>query len=238
MAAFLAGRRSTELAMKFAGLDIFLLLLVLVPEYPARHLFRSVSRILSRQDLELGSVGYESFQTCWKDWTRASDNQRESCRTYCTGEEEHVCKCNDGSIHRNLQKILRITIVVRERLKAVLALILTFSIPNDGKLSTNSKEDRTMQPSVVNPFRQSGRNQKVRLMPQHTVTAYLLANLRWLSWKASRGCARRHMTISMHTSENSKCWHSFSDHVVEEFRHVSFVHSANEIMRLVRQHVQ
>ncbi len=32
MAAFLAGRRSTELAMKFAGLDIFLLLLVLVPE--------------------------------------------------------------------------------------------------------------------------------------------------------------------------------------------------------------
>lgn len=95
-----------------------------------------------------------------------------------TGEEEHVCKCDDGSIYRNLQKILRITIIVRERLKAVLALILTFSILNDGKLSTKSKKDRTMQPSVINLFRQSGRNQKVRLVPQHTVTAYLLANLR------------------------------------------------------------
>lgn len=57
MAAFLAG------AMKFAGLDIFFVVAGIVPEYPARHPFDSVSRILSRQDLELGSVGYGSFQT-------------------------------------------------------------------------------------------------------------------------------------------------------------------------------
>jgi len=84
LAAFLAG------AMKFAGLDIFSLLLVRVPEYPARHLFRSVSRILSRQDLELGSVGYESFQTCWKDLehTQATVKGRAAGRT----GEERACK--------------------------------------------------------------------------------------------------------------------------------------------------
>ncbi len=46
--------------MKFAGLDIFLLLLVRVPEYPARHSFRSVLNSFT-QIIELESVGYESF---------------------------------------------------------------------------------------------------------------------------------------------------------------------------------
>jgi len=35
-----------------------------------------------------------------------------------TSQKEHVCKCDDESIYRNLQKILRITIIVREKAKS------------------------------------------------------------------------------------------------------------------------
>ena len=154
--------------------------------YPARHLFGSVSRILSRKDLELESVSYGSFQTYWKDLKTHKLQSKGELQDVQVRKSMYV-NATTKAFTETCKKYYELPLLWEKRLKAVLALILTFSIPNDGKLSTKSKEDRTMQPSVVNPFRQSGRNQKVRLVPQHTVTAYLPANLRWLSWKASRG---------------------------------------------------
>ncbi len=87
--------------------------------------------------------------------------------------------------------------ICERSIHVVLALILTShhsrscTVNNGGTLSREIKGGRLCsQPSVADRLRQPGRDQKVHLGPQHTVMAYLPANLRWLGWKASRGWAR------------------------------------------------